>query len=304
MRSMNKNIFTWVGVASIIGLLVYGVVYRFNQQNQSVLENARMQVVASFYPLAYIAERIGGEYVSATNLTPAGSEPHDFDPSPRDIAVLQDSHVFLYNGVGLEPWAPRVIPELMQNGVRVIDASNGLEIMGTDPHVWLDPVFVKQQVKIVADIFAEVDSAHTVFYKENASVYIQELEKLHQEFTAGLTSCKRRDIVTTHAAFAYLAKRYTLNMMPISGLSPDAEPSPARLVEISRFVRENGIMHIFFETLVSPKVAETIASETGAQTISFNPLEGLTDEEIQQGKTYISVQRENLQALRIALECI
>lgn len=301
---MNKNIFTWVGVASIIGLLVYGVVYRFNQQNQSVLENARMQVVASFYPLAYIAERIGGEYVSATNLTPAGSEPHDFDPSPRDIAVLQDSHVFLYNGVGLEPWAPRVIPELMQNGVRVIDASNGLEIMGTDPHVWLDPVFVKQQVKIVADIFAEVDSAHTVFYKENASVYIQELEKLHQEFTAGLTSCKRRDIVTTHAAFAYLAKRYTLNMMPISGLSPDAEPSPARLVEISRFVRENGIMHIFFETLVSPKVAETIASETGAQTISFNPLEGLTDEEIQQGKTYISVQRENLQALRIALECI
>lgn len=301
---MNKNIFMWIGIVGIVGLLAYGVSVRFNQQNQPVSESSRKQIVASFYPLAYMAERIGGEYVDVLNLTPAGSEPHDFDPSPRDIAALQNAQVFIYNGVGLEARAPRVISELTKNGVRVIDASGGLELIINDPHVWLDPILVKQQVKNVANIFAEVDSEHGAVYQRNADVYIQELEKLHQDFTAGLSSCKRSDIVTSHAAFAYLAKRYNLSVISIAGLSPDSEPSPSRLAEISRFVRLKGVTHIFFEILVSPKIAETIAKETGAQALSLNPLEGLTDEEILQGKNYISVQRENLQALKIALDCI
>lgn len=304
MRCMKKSIVLLVVVASIFGLLLYGISYRFRQQNQADVSDARMQVVASFYPLAHIAQQVGKEHVEVLNLTPAGSEPHDFDPSPRDIATLQNSDVFIYNGIGFEPWANRILAELSGQGVRVIDASEGLELISGDPHVWLDPILVQEQVQNIATVFAEVNSAHANFYTENARTYTQDLAILDEEFAQGLADCTRRDIVTTHAAFAYLAKRYNLNMISIGGISPDAEPTPSRLAEISQLVRERGITHIFFETLVSPKIAETIAHETGVQTASLNPLEGLTEQEMSEGKDYSSVQKENLEVLRIALGCV
>ncbi|MEK7499792.1 MAG: zinc ABC transporter substrate-binding protein [Patescibacteria group bacterium] len=301
---MKKNILFWVGIIVAVGLFLYGVSHRFQQQNKPEVPSAHLQVVASFYPLAHIAEQIGKEHVNVLNLTPAGSEPHDFDPSPRDIADLQNSDVFIYNGAGFEPWANRVIAELESKGVRVIDASSSLEIMNDDPHVWLDPILVREQAQHIADLFAETDSAHAAYYAENAREFSTQLDMLHDEFVRGLAQCERRDIVTAHAAFGYLAKRYNLNMISIGGISPDAEVSPARLAEISDLVREKGITHIFFETLVSPKIAETIAQETSVQVLALNPIEGLTDEEIVQGKNYISIQRDNLQALRTALDCI
>lgn len=320
---MKKNILLY-GVVSIgLALFIYGIVGRYQQENRTQLPDTRMQVVASFYPLAHIAQHIGKEYVHVLNVTPAGSEPHDFDPSPRDIADLQDADVFIYNGAGFEPWVSRILPELEQKGVRVFESTKGFALLAgdehghedeheedsheeevLDPHVWLDPVLVRDQVQSIATVFAELDSARAGAYRENASVYSKELAMLDDEFALGLAKCERRDIVTAHAAFGYLAKRYNLNMIPIGGLSPDAEPSPARLAEISTLVREKGITHIFFETLVSPKIAETIANETGVQTASLNPLEGLTQQEEADGKTYVSVQRENLQALKIALGCI
>lgn len=301
---MKKRIGVLAIFVGIMALLGYAIIHRFVEQNKPSVDTGRMQVATSFYPLAHIAGQIGKEYVDVVNLTPAGSEPHDFDPSPRDIATLQNSKVFIYNGVGLESWAGRVVPELEQKGVHVIEASKGLDVMGNDPHVWLDPVLVQEEVNSIASAFVVADPARATQYMANARAYTQELEHLDADFVAGLTTCKRKDIVTSHAAFGYLAKRYGLNMVAIAGLSPDAEPSPSRLAEISRFVRSNGATHIFFESLVSPKLAETIARETGAQAISLNPLEGLTDEEILSGKTYISVQRENLDALRTALGCI
>lgn len=301
---MKKSMLLYIAGGIFAGLFIFGISYRFQQQNQADVPSARLRVVASFYPLAHIAEQIGKEHVEVLNLTPTGVEPHDADPSPRDIAALQKAQVFIYNGISFEPWAPRVIPELREKGVEVFDASNGLKIMNNDPHVWLDPTLVQRQVQSIANIFAEVDSEHAAFYQANASSYIHELEKLDDEFTQRLAKCERRDIVTTHAAFGYLAKRYTLNMISIGGISPDAEPTPFRLAEISQLVREKGITHIFFETLVSPKIAETIANETGVQTASLNPLEGLTKQEMLDGKTYISVQKENLQALTVALGCV
>lgn len=310
-----------VGVALVL-VLGYAIIDRLTGDGSFLGTDHRMQVVASFYPLAHIAEQIGKDNVRVLNLTPAGSEPHDFDPSPRDVATLQRSSVFLYNGAGLESWVTKLIPDLEKKRVRIVEATNGLDLLpgiaddheeghdqeheghGHDPHVWLDPILLQAQVNMIAQVFADADSSHADSYKKNAESYAQELQGLDVEFAKGLAQCKRRDIVTSHAAFAYLAKRYGLNMVPIAGLSPEEEPSPARLGEISKFVKSNGVTHIFFETLVSPKLAETIAKETGAQTIAFNPLEGLSDEEIAQGKTYITVQRENLQALRTALDCI
>ncbi|MDA1169359.1 MAG: zinc ABC transporter substrate-binding protein [bacterium] len=301
---MKKSIVFLVGVVIIFGLLLYGISYRFQQQNQPVFPNARIQVVASFYPLAHMAEQVGKERVDVLNLTPAGSEPHDADPSPRDVATLQNAQMFLYNGAGLEPWVSHLLPELTQKGVRIVEATKDVPLLAGDPHVWLDPLLVKEQVNTIASVFASVDAQHATEYRENARIYTQELEALHQEFTKGLATCVRRDIVTSHAAFAYMVKRYELNMIPIAGLSPEEEPTPARLAEISNLVEDSGVTHIFFETLVSPRLAETIANETGAQVLALNPLEGLSDEEIATGKTYISVQRENLHALKIALGCI
>ncbi len=309
-----------IGICAIvvIGVLGYAVVYRFGQENQPGSDTQRLQVVASFYPLAHIAEQVGQEFVEVVNLTPAGAEPHDFDPSPKDIASLQRANVFIYNGGGFEPWVSRIAPELEQRGVRLVEATQGLDLLAqaedheeeeeqeesADPHVWLDPVLVRDQVRLVASAFAAADALHAEKYLEHERTYMQQLDALHQDFTVGLSTCALRDIVVSHSAFSYLATRYDLNMIPIIGFSPNAEPSPARLAEIARLVRDKGITHIFFEALISPKIAETIAQETGAQTLSLNPLEGLTEQEIRSGKDYISVQRENLRALRIALDCV
>jgi len=319
------KLFSVIAGFVFVGLLVAGGVYRYQHQTKKEQSpDGRIQVVASFYPLASIAERIGGDLVQVINLTPPGSEPHDFDPSAKDIATLYDARVFMYNGAGLEPWASRIVPELEQRGIYTVEATRGLPLItgiahedeeehgdeelehaeeAFDPHVWLDPVLVQTQVRNIAEVFGVVDSTNAQVYMQNADAYIEELEQLHQAFTAELASCQRRDVITSHAAFGYLAKRYNLNMIAIAGFSPDADPSPARLAEISRLVKEKGVTHIFFETLASPKISETIARETGVKTLPLNPLEGLTHEEVQQGKSYISVQGENLKSLKVALGC-
>lgn len=266
--------------------------------------DGKLTVTASFYPLAEFARHVGGDLVSVTTLTPAGSEPHDFDPSPRDIAAMQSSRVFLYNGTGLEPWVTKILPDLQNQGVRILNATDGLPLIPSDPHVWLSPALAQLQVRAIAAALAASDSTHAAQYEQNADAYVAQLEQLHRDFANGTRECRSRDIVTSHAAFAYLAREYRLNMVPIAGLSPDEEPSPARLAEISTFVKERGVTHIFFETLVSPALSETIAHETGATTVALHPLEGLTDEEIAEGKTYISLQRENLATLRTALRCL
>ncbi len=273
------------------------------RQEKSAPSDA-LQVTASFYPLAHFAQQVGGDLVSVQNMTPTGSEPHDFDPSPRDVATLYQSKVFIYNGGGLEPWASRVLPDLEKTGEVIVNATQGMQLLAHDPHVWLSPRLAQQQVRAIEQALATTDASHAAMYAKNSDAYIAELEQLDAEFKTGISQCERREIVTSHAAFAYLAQDYGLTIVPIAGLSPDEEPSPARLAEISNFVREHGVTHIFFETLVSPALSQTIAHETGAHILVFNPLEGLTEEDIAQGKSYISVQRENLAAIRTALDCI
>jgi zinc transport system substrate-binding protein len=173
----------------------------------------------------------------------------------------------------------------------------------TDPHFWLDPVLAQEEVQIIRDALIKVDPANAQYYDKNAEGYISQLQALDKKYQDGLASCALKDVVTSHAAFGYLAKRYNLNQIAISGLSPDQEPSSSQMVEIAREAKQKNVKVIFFETLVSPKLAETIAREIGAQTAVFNPLEGLTDQEIKEGKNYISVMEDNLNNLRTALQC-
>ena len=273
---------------------------------------ARTQVVAGFYPLAWAAERIGGDAVEVTNLTPPGAEPHDVELSARDVGDVRSADLLLLLGAGFQPALEDAAQEA--DG-RVVDVLDGLELLegseeghdeehegeeeeheegASDPHVWLDPLrFAEIVERIGTELSAPVAR----------DALVGDLRALHESFDEGLADCKRRELVTSHAAFAYFAERYDLEQIPIAGLSPEAEPTPRRLEEVVEHVRESGATTIFFETLVSPRIAETVARETGARTAVLNPLEGLTGEEIDAGADYLSVMRDNLATLRAALEC-
>jgi zinc transport system substrate-binding protein len=170
-----------------------------------------------------------------------------------------------------------------------------------DPHIWLDPVNAQAIVTGICTAVSEIDPDNANFYADNANAYNAQLDALHNDFAAAFASATSREIITSHAAFGYLANRYGLKQVAIMGLTPDAEPTPERMAQIINHVRNNGIKYIFFETLVSPKLSEVIAAESGAQTLVLNPIEGLTDQEIAQGEDYISVMRMNLQNLKYAL---
>jgi zinc transport system substrate-binding protein len=267
-------------------------------------------VVASFYPLAEAARRVGGATVAVDNLTPPGVEPHDLELSPKEIEAIATADVVLYLGQGFQPAVEDALG--VATGVRV-DLLEGIPVRPgpdegsgdsvTDPHVWLDPTLMSRIVGRVATALTKADPAGAAAFAANARTYRAELAALDEEFRTGLASCARDLIVTSHAAFGYLADRYGLRQEPISGLSPEAEPDPRRLAELADLVRANGVTTIFTEELVSPAVADALARETGATTAVLDPLESLTLAEAAAGEDYLSVMRRNLAALQRGLGC-
>lgn len=299
-----KRIFLLCGIV-LIGV---GVIWAWTAQRNTAPSSDKISVVASFYPLAEFARQVGGDKVDVQTLLHPGVEPHDYEPTPKDITALHEAEVFVYNGAGLEPWADRLSKELDGKGMVQVEAAKGLAVRresqdAPDPHVWLDPVLAQQQVRKIADALSNVDAANRDFYQAQAAAYVAQLAELDQNFQQGMAQCTGRQIVASHEAFGYLADRYKLQLLAIAGLSPEEEPSPQKLADVAEFVKANQVRYIFFETLVSPKLAETIATETGAKTTVLNPLEGVTEQEIAKGVTYISLQKENLQNLRLALNC-
>lgn len=273
-------------------------------------DDGRPQVVAAFYPLFEAAQRVGGDLVRVRNLTPAGSEPHNLELNSRQVDQIEDAAVVVFLGRGFQPALEKATERATGTKVDVLRALGDLRPAGAgddklevDPHVWLDPRLLKAIVAQVAGALSEVDPANRATYEANAGAYSRELDELDAAFTAGLATCERRVIVTAHSAFAYLAGRYGLTQEAIAGLEPESEPSPQRLADLARKVRADGTTTIFYETLVSPKVAESLAREAGVKTAVLDPLEGLTDADAKAGRTYVSGMRENLTALRQALGC-
>ncbi len=272
--------------------------------------NGKTSVVTSFYPMEYLAERIGGDKVSVRNLVPAGAEPHDWEPSPKDIAAIQKAKVFVYQGI-VETWADRIVSDMNTGKTAVVKAIDGQDLMesedteipGKDPHVWLDPSRYSREAEAIYASLEKADAANSSTYKANLDALREDLDALDIDFKAGLTNCERKTIFTAHSAFGYLAERYGLKEVAVSGISPDAEPSPARLRKVIEQIKAEKATYIFFETLVSPKIEKTLADEAGIKTLVLNPLEGLTEKEIQAGDDYIIVMRSNLANLRLALGC-
>jgi zinc transport system substrate-binding protein len=246
-------------------------------------------VVAAFYPLAYAAERIGGPSFHVENLTPPGAEPHDLELTPREVGRIVNASVVLYLSHGFQPAVSKAVEQARG---RKVDVLAGLPLHGNDPHVWLDPL-----------LFARIGTKIGVAVHRPSSGFVADMRKLDQAYRNGLRDCKRREIVTSHAAFGYLAARYGLEQVAITGLAPESEPSPQQLAHVVEIVRRTHATTVFFETLVSPRLAETVAREVGARTAVLDPIEGLTPDEQNQGYDYLTLMRRNLVALRKALAC-
>jgi len=277
----------------------------------------RLLVYASFFPMYDFAGKIGGDRIELRNMIPVGADPHDWEPTPALIAGLSGADVFIYNGAGMEHWVDTVLASLENENLTVVETGAGLPLLKGgcarhhfhndcddpfDSHVWLNPLLAKLQMAAIKDALAAADPNNRDYFETNFNFYAEELDRLDAEFRETLTPLPNNVIVVAHEAFGYLADAYGLIQMGITGLQPDTEPTPARMAEVITFVKENSIGTIFFEELASPRVAEAIVGATGTQVAALNPLEGLTDAEIAEGADYFSVMRNNLEALRRALE--
>ncbi|MBA2752772.1 MAG: zinc ABC transporter substrate-binding protein [Actinobacteria bacterium] len=270
--------------------------------------DGKLQVIASFYPVAEAAGRVAGARAEITNLTPAGTEPHDIELTPDQVDQLQDADLVLYLGGGFQPAIEKVVARRDRASVDLLEAlplEKGAAEEGetSDPHFWLDPALMERAVERIQRALGDARPGDRAEIERNAAAYRGELRELDARYKTTLSTCRRRDLVTSHAAFHYLATRYGLSQEPIAGLSPETEPDPKRLAELTDLVRRRNATTVFYETLVSREVAETLARETGTRTAVLNPLEGLTSEQEGKGASYVSVMDGNLAALKDALGC-
>jgi len=258
---------------------------------------SRRSVVASFYPIAYAAQRVGGDRVHVTNLTPAGAEPHDLELAPDQVDGLLDADVVFELGQGFQPAVERAAEQRDRPTVTLL--ARGTK----DPHIWLDPVQMQRIVRVVQHELTSTDPKGRAVYARNAQRLLGQLGALDHRYADGLAHCQRRVIVTAHEAFGYLARRYGLRQEGVAGVSPDSEPDARRLGQLADLIKRTGATVVFTESLVDPRLAETLAREAGVKTEALNPLEGLTDVELAHGADYVTVMDENLAKLRGALGC-
>lgn len=296
-----RKLFALLLLIAVLGLAITLLINRNNTEG----DGGKLQVSATFYPLYEFARSVGGDKVTVSNLTPAGAEPHDYEPSPTTLIKAKEADVFIFNGGTFEPWVNNFLKDYKYSNRHVsVLAGSGISLRyGNDPHYWLDPVLAKDMVINIRNGFIKADPENKDYYTEQAAAYTAKLDRLDEDFKSGLSACSLGTVISSHEAFGYLADRYDFDVEAIAGLSPEEEPSAARLAELSDLVKQRGIRHIFFESLVSPRLADTIATETGAKTLVFDPIEGLTHEDQKAGKNYLSVQRQNLGSLRTALSC-
>lgn len=305
-------------------------------------DDGGLEVLASFYPLQFVTEQVGGDRVTVTNLTPLGGEPHDLELSPAaigrlsradlvvvqsgfqpavDQAVLEGHPARTLDATAVLEAAPAAEPALPPHDDDHVDAhdehehdhdaglgaghtdDDGHDHGGVDPHFWLDPTRLALLAPAVAETLAAADPAGADEYRSRADTLVHELTELDTTFTAGLASCTHRTLVTSHAAFGHLALRYDLDQVSVAGLDPDTEPSPRRIREVADLVREAGVRTIFFESAATAKDADVLAEDAGVTTAALSPLESLTREQAEAGDDYLTIMTANLAALQTGLDC-
>lgn len=340
LKSWNRSRSLLTITICSIAMLLVTACGNANSSSEGQIVEDKFNVVTSFYPIYEFTKAIGGDDVNVINLLPTGVEPHDWTPRSQDIMNTSKAGLFLYNGAGLEGWVPNFLKGLdKDSNVVAVEVSNGIDLIDSsaesddhdhesedhdhegedhshegeaeddghnhgsiDPHTWVSPKSALIMAENIKNSLIEADPEHEAGYEERYSELKQQLEELDAKFTEQLSNVSKREIVVSHQAFGYLARDYGLTQHSIMGLSPDAEPTAQDIVKLANLVKEEGIRYIFFEELVSDKLAKTLASEAGVETMVLNPVEGLTEEQSKNGDNYFTLMEKNLQNLVTALQ--
>lgn len=308
---MKKNIKLVSLLLALVFVLV-GCAKKDNNLSENIdnVENNKLNVYATVYPIYNFAKNIGGDKVDVKLIIPNGQEPHDYEPSNKTIQDLEKADVFIYNGAGLESWSEKIIKSSNNNDLVIVEASNCVEILNEtadgkkirDPHVWLDPKNALIESRNIKDAFIEKDPENKEYYESNFNEYANKLEELDGNFNEKLSNLENNTIIVSHEAFGYLCNAYNLNQIGIEGVNAESEPDAKTMARIVDLVRSEDIKVIFTEDIVDPKVAATIANEARIKTEFLNPLESLTEDEIENNDDYISIMQSNLIKLEEALK--
>ncbi|WP_152394085.1 metal ABC transporter substrate-binding protein [Paenibacillus guangzhouensis] len=305
------------------------------QNNAMQLEEGKVNVVTTIFPIYDFARQIGGDHAHVMNLIPTGVEPHDWTPKSQDITVTSKAQLLLYNGAGLEGWIPNFLQGLDKNAkLKTVEVSHGIDLihaegddghhhgeeaghedehnhdneaahgedMYLDPHTWVSPKSALIMAKNIKDSFIAIDAANQADYEANYTKLEQKLKDLDAKFETELAKTTKKEIVVSHQAFGYLARDYGLTQKSVMGLSPEAEPRSQDILELTKYVKEHDVKYIFFEELVSDQIAKMLASEAKVGTLVLNPIEGLTPEQDKSGESYVTLMERNLQNLVQALQ--
>lgn len=301
-------------------LMVSGCSNTASTKSEKTSEGSKkLQIVTTFYPMYYFTKKVAGSSANVELLIPNGAEPHDWEPTAKDMIKIQNADVFIYNSQYFELWTEKVLKSINDSNLKVVEAARGIKLMDAlesedeeehghsehtsskDPHVWLSPVLAQLEVNTIAKALEQADPKNKDQFQKNAEALNLELADLDHLYKETIDKAKKKEFVTQHAAFGYLAKQYGLTQIPIAGLSPDVEPTLGKLTELTELTKKKNTKVIYFEEMTSSKVAETLAKEIGAKTEVLNPLEGLTKKEQEQGLDYLDVMKKNLESLKLSI---
>lgn len=319
------NKFKLTGILSAAALILVGC--GTSGSDESAVSDDGIKVVTTFYPMYDFAKNVVGDNGEVSVLLDAGQESHGYEPTPQDIAAIADADVFVYNSDEMETWVPSVLESIESSDVIVVEAAEDIALFeleegaaaeevhsgeeaneegedahSVDPHVWLDPVYAQEEVAAILAGILEADEANQESYEANAAAFNEKLAELDAAYLSAFEAAENRTFVVQHAAFGYIARRYDLTEVAVSDVSSDAEPDPAKLAELQRFMIDNQITTVYYSDSASSKTAQTLAEEAGASLEVLSPLEGITDEDQEAGKDYLSVMEENLTALKKVIQ--
>jgi len=296
-----------------------------SKDSQNGETSGRLIVVATLFPLYDFARNIAGDRADVKLLLPPGAEPHSFEPKPADIVMLNRADIFIYTNKIMEPWAEKLLKGTGGRRLSVVDASQGVrfiegsidgaegrkpgednkyEVQSADPHIWLDFSNARKMVDTIAKALIAKDPSHRDVYMKNAEAYKTTLESLDTAYQKGLSACRKKIFINGgHYTFGYLASRYSLRYRAAYGFSPDAEPTARNLADITETLRKEGLHHLFYEELLSPRIAETIARETGATLLKLHGAHNISKEEFNANRTFVELMERNLDNLMTGLQC-
>ena len=316
-----------IGGAIAAAIIIAVTIASTNVSQQTNLpittSTTKLKVIASFFPMYEFTRNVAGDKADVSVFIPIGEEPHGWEPSTQAIQDVQNSQLFIYNGAGMEAFIPQFISTGNFPNTTFVRASQGITMQdadvtnlgadeakpiieqgGKDPHVWNDPVFAQQEVRNIANAMEKSDPTNAQDYENNANAYITKLAKLDQDIKSGLSNCKIHTFVSFHNAFNYFSQRYGLTDVWIYGIAPESELAPQDMEKVINIAKANNVKMIFSEDLVDPRLADTLATEVGAQVKILSPLEGLKNQtEQQEGITFLDKWYQNLDNLKVALEC-